>query len=128
MTGNQRIEFAERQGWKQLERCTKTLEDWPICTAKEKKIWYLDHYGQVAYWTPSITSREDVHTALMEMSGEEWEKFVHCFLNDSWEDIKKFQDPSWEAVMKSTAIATLKTPLATLVECFLEATKGRVKL
>lgn len=116
MSDSTRIAFAERQGWKQLERCTKTLEDWPVVLATEKKIWYLNGYGQCAYWMPNDKNHSDVNTALMEMSEEEWESFI-IYLH------KRIGFcVSAHAVME----ATLKTPLSTLVECYLAATEGRL--
>lgn len=117
MTTNdqQRIEFAERLGWKQLQRTTETLKSWPVDMARKNKIWYLDGYEKPAYWMPNPTSREDVHNAMMGMSEEEW----HIFLSELT-DANKL----WGSGIQTTIYYTLKTPLPTLVECFMAATKG----
>lgn len=117
-----RIAFAERQGWTWLDEGF-TSHPYPG--------WYLGNSNLFLFAATTtelpIIDHNNVHTALMGMSGNEWELFITLLLDKSWEELQHFQSPYFESVMKSTAIAILKTPLPIIVTCFLEATKGRVK-
>lgn len=105
-----RITFAERQGWKEAfcQSCMMVIgphSSHPIkwCNCKES-ILPPDY--------PNPTDRNHVHSAIMGMSEEEWDSFTKLIVRAS----------------KSPLIRDiLKTPLSTLVTCYLEATKGRVK-
>jgi hypothetical protein len=94
-----RIEFAERQGWK-------------------KTAWAKWHNGDrfIEYCElPNPTDRNHVHTALMGMSPLERQEF--CII------LSKTYD-SQDRIVERVLFETL---LSTLVSCYLEATKGRVK-
>jgi len=114
MTNETRIAFAERRGWKylpssqdgELEPCYKWMSPAGIHAV-----------GQFHHDSLPPLTFDDVHTALMGMSDEEWREFAGLLL-----DRLAYANEYGEVM---TVILVLKTPLATLVECFLEATKGR---
>lgn len=106
----QRIEFAKRLGWRVDYSSDKTHSDLS---------WYSAdgvEFQNPIYADP--TSHEDVYNAVLGMSEEEWKKFVRQFLTSfAWEE-----NYSYDLVK-----ACFCAPLSTLVECFMEATKGRIK-
>lgn len=121
-----RIEFAERLGWTRIERgCISNISGKSLLGAEtdwmgtppddSNKAEDDQRFRRI----PNPTSHTDVHNAMMGMSEEEWKKFVRQFLTSSFAWHENY---SYELV-KSCFCA----PLSTLVECFLEATKGRVK-
>src|SRR5258705_3492548 len=116
MTNETRIAFAEdkiHRGWQ--------MKDTQREFCKRLGIGGLDEAQPPSFWKrlPDPANRSDVHTALMAMSEEEWWQFS-CVLFEK----QRFQagDESTDTIER-----TLKTPLATLVECILAAMEGRVK-
>jgi hypothetical protein len=107
-----RIEFAERQGWK------RHLAD--------AGVW-VDSFGnrRRECEAPNPTDHNHVHAALMGMSEVEWTIFAEALLVNSGHDEDYYE--GWSIHAPAAVEFTLKAPLPTLVSCFLEATKGRVK-
>lgn len=98
-----RIAFAERQGW---TKCQHQKFESVI-------LWHLKGRGfDIESNIPDPTNQNHVHAALMGMSDGEWERFGKLVRGDKH---------------NCGVIETLKTPLSTIVTCYLEATKGRVK-
>src|SRR6267142_2174711 len=107
MTNETRIAFAERLGWTAIEEYhyhdADGIEGLNPKNGERQEIPNINH--------------TNLHTALMGMSEEEWKLFAAALYR---------RLPVWGS-KDDLIILVLKTPLATLVECFLEATKGRVK-
>jgi hypothetical protein len=110
-----RIEFAERLGWKKLEVFEASFSD-PSKQVSRGLKWHDPNGHQRNL--PDSTDHNHVHAALMGMSEDEWENF--CTL--LYEKLEHTLCPNYRMIFY-----IFKTPLATLVECFLSATKGRVK-
>lgn len=112
------IQFAERQGWKWCK---------DIKYPSDQNYWWWNPSGQAVcgdiedkkenfcHLLPNPTDHNHVHEAMMGMSDVEWENFQKLV----WE-VTDFPG-------EDTVICTLKLSASTLVTCFLEATKGRVK-
>lgn len=105
-----RIAFAERQGW---TKCQHQKFESVI-------LWHLKGRGfDIESNIPDPTNHNHVHIALMGMSDEEWKQFSSLLLSTG--------EGYWNGGMENIVTLILKLPLSTLVECYLEATKGRVK-
>jgi hypothetical protein len=92
------IDFAERQGIR-----------WDGCFWRR-----ISDGGRVE--SPNPTDRNHVHAALMGMTNSEW---------------RSFSEGLYSKMVASTTISSieqiLKTPLFTLVSCYLKATEKRVQ-
>lgn len=106
-----RISFAKRQGWKLVRE-----DDGEFClyNSSGKSVWSAfdpnTTMASCVYALP-IIDHNHVHTALMGMSEDEWDSFTKLIVRAA----------------KSPLIRDVfKTPLPTLVTCFLEATKRRM--
>lgn len=109
---NTRIEFAKRQGWTNIHGENDEVFQFEVLVGSPPGCNLLRDVE-----LPNITSYSNVHAALMGMSEEEWRQFTSFILKEN----KLIGADAWASVYH-----TLKTPLPTLVSCYLEATKGRI--
>lgn len=79
----------------------------------QQRIEFAERFGLRRDKWPSYN---DLHNALMGMNDEEWDVFE-----------SRLAESKASYFHKVSIREVLQTPLPTLVSCFMEATKGRVK-